>query len=76
MICLQVVYLFLEDFGPEILTDELDCLKMVTKPRSFHGIPLGELMADLVADGFDTTSGEVRLGGVETITVRRNHLYQ
>lgn len=75
MICLQVVYLFLEDFRPEILTDKLDCLKMVTEPWPLHSIPLGELMADLIADSFDATSGELRLSGVETIAVRRNHLY-
>lgn len=75
MICLQVVYLFLEDFRPEILADKLDCLKMVTEAWPLHCIPLRELMADLITDSLDATSGELRLGGVETITVRRNHLY-
>ena len=39
MICLQVIYLFLEDFKPKILTNKFDCLEMVTKPWSLHGIP-------------------------------------
>lgn len=39
MICLQVVYLFLEDFRPEILADKLDCLKMVTEAWPLHCIP-------------------------------------
>ncbi|KAJ0819585.1 hypothetical protein HanPSC8_Chr16g0697781 [Helianthus annuus] len=26
-------------FRPEIFTDELDCLQVVTEPWSFHGVP-------------------------------------
>ena len=39
MIGLQVVYLLLEELGPEVLADELDCLQMITETRPLHGIP-------------------------------------
>lgn len=37
-------------------------------------VPLGELVADLVANGLDSASSKIRLEGVKPIAVRRNHL--
>ena len=37
-------------------------------------IPFGELVADLITDGFDPTSGELGLVGVEAIAIRRHDL--
>lgn len=48
---------------------------MISKSRSFHGISLGELVADLEADGLDATGGELRLLGVEAATVGRYHFH-
>lgn len=76
MIGLQIVNLFLENLRPKVLAYELDCFQMITKTRPLHGVPFGELMADLVADGLDPASGEIGLVGVEAIAVGRHHFGQ
>lgn len=43
MICLQVVYLLLEELGPEVLAYELDGLKMITEPWPLLGVPKQEV---------------------------------
>lgn len=39
MICLQVIYLLLEDLRPEVLAYEFDSLQMISEPGPIHGIP-------------------------------------
>ena len=52
---------------------EIKKKKKKRRDKVWGGIPFGELEADLKADGFDPTSGEVRLIGVEAIAVRGDH---
>ena len=74
MICLQVVYLLLEELGPEVLTYELDGFKMIIEPWPLLGVSFRELVADLITNGFDPTSSDLRLVGVEAIAIRRHNL--
>lgn len=43
--------------------------------RVFLHLPLGELMANLEADGLNATGGQLRLGGVEATAVGSHHLH-
>lgn len=76
MICLQVVYLLLEEFGPKIFADKLDCLKMITEAWPLHCVPFGELVSDLIPDGLDSPGSELRFVGVEPIAVSGDHFDQ
>lgn len=45
------------------------------RERERERIPLGELVTDLEANGLDPAGGELGLGGVEAVAVRRHHLH-
>ena len=50
MVCLEVIYLFVESVYPELLTDEHNCVELVLKSRLISRDSLHQALANSLAN--------------------------